>query len=263
MIRHGYSEANHVQKVRRLGADAAVPPEFDERHDVHMRLTSVGREQARITGAWLNGEFPAGFYRYYVSPLIRTLETAGALDLNNAAWRKDDRWRERDWGEYASLSDGEAADKYALSKKLRTQHRWYWCPPGGESLATGVRLRFEQLVDHMYRETPGKSNIAITHGEMMEVASVVLERLEPDEWLERNKDPHFDMGNCQVLHYTRANPETGAMTPDLRWRRSVNIWDSTKNWDDGEWVELQPRRLYSGEQLLEQAAQIQRLFPDV
>lgn len=260
MVRHGYSEANHIQKGFKTDPNFVAPSEFFERHDVSMRLAPLGVEQAKVTGEWLNNEYPAGFHRYYVSPLIRAIETAGALGLVSAKWRQDDRLRERDWGEYASLTDAEAAEKYTRSRMLRKQHKWYWCPAGGESLATGVRFRFESILNHMSRETPGKSNVIVSHGELMEVATVLLERLTPDEWLERNRDPGFDMGNCQIIHYTRKDPETGVITPDLRWRRALNIWDNSKSWNDGEWTELKPRKLYTNEELIALAEKVGRLF---
>ncbi len=248
LVRHGESEANIIQKQRKEMRDAAAPDGFFDRHDSQMRLSLLGVEQADATGEWLRSEFPDGFDRYYVSSLMRTVETAGRLAINGN-WDIDDRWRERDWGEYGVLSDTEQQDRYDLSRKLKKQSKWYWCPPGGESLATGVRLRFEDILETMHRELAGKKVIAVTHGETMEVARFVLERLLPEEWQRQEQDEAFKLSNCQILHYTRTNPSTGEQSSRLEWRRSVCAWDESRSWDAGNWVHIERHR-YNDEELL-------------
>jgi broad specificity phosphatase PhoE len=249
MVRHGQSEANIVQQLFKADPDAGVPDGFLERHDTHMRLSALGIEQAAAAGKWLLKEFPEGFDRYYASPLVRTRETAGRLAIDGV-WRLDDRWRERDWGEYAALNDTEQKKRYELSHRLRQQHKWYWCPPGGESLATGVRLRFEDILDTAHREVAGQNMIAVSHGETISVARYVLERMDPDEWLADDKNSDQNIENCQILHYTRTDPVTGEMAPQLRWMRSVCPWDSAKSWQGGEWFTIPARATYTDEALL-------------
>ena len=96
-----------------------------------------------------------------------------------------------------------------------------WRPPGGESLATGVRLRFEDILDTMHRELDGKRVIAVTHGEMVEVARVVLERLLPEVWKEQELGNQYKIRNCHILHYSRRDPSTGEIRQRLQLRRSV------------------------------------------
>ncbi len=259
LIRHGQSEANIIQGERKRDPEARAPEGFFDRHDSRMRLSPLGIEQAEATGAWLRQEFPNGFDRHYTSSLIRTVETAGRLAIQGE-WYVDDRWRERDWGEYGILSDSEQEDHYELSKKLKTQSKWYWCPPGGESLATGVRLRFEDILETLHRELSGRAGVAVTHGETMEVARFVLERLLPEEWERQEQDEDYKLANCQVLHYSRVNPDTGALGCRLEWRRSICAWDPSKSWNNGEWAYIQHRR-YSDEKLLEIAAEHPQLLP--
>lgn len=248
LVRHGQSEANIIQKRRKQTPDASAPEGFFDRHDSQMRLSALGVRQAETTGDWLRAEFPDGFDRYYVSSLARTIETAGKLAINGQ-WNIDDRWRERDWGEYGILSESEQQARYELSCKLKMQSKWYWCPPGGESLATGVRLRFEDILETMHRELAGKKVIAVTHGETMEVARFVLERLLPEEWQQQEHDEAFKLANCQILHYTRTNPGTGELSSRLEWRRSVCAWDENLSWSNGEWVRIDRRR-YDDNELL-------------
>jgi broad specificity phosphatase PhoE len=248
MVRHGQSEANIVQKLWKADPQAQAPEGFFDRHDSRMRLSGLGITQAERTGEWLHAEFPNGFDRYYTSPLARTVETAGRLALGGT-WNIDDRWRERDWGEYGVLNDSEQETQFAISKRLRGQSKWYWCPPGGESLATGVRLRFEDILETMHRELDGKKVIAVTHGETMETARVVLERLLPEVWQEQERDGAYRMSNCQVLHYTRKNPETGEISKRLEWRRSVCAWGNDNSWSEGAWVKIE-RKKYTDNELL-------------
>ncbi len=207
-------------------------------------------------------EFIEGFDKYYVSPLVRTIETAGRLAISTGShWRLDDRWRERDWGEYGVLNDDEREERYEISHRLRGQNKWYWCPPGGESLASGVRLRFESILRTLHNEAEEKDAIAVTHGETMDVARFVLERLSPFQWLEQDKNPRYKTANCQILHYTRIDPITGDLSDSMRWRRSICAWDQTKSWDNGEWVEIEHRK-YSDDDLLEIASNFPRLLGD-
>ena len=101
----------------------------------------------------------------------------------------------------------------------------------------------------MHREVADKKVIAVTHGETMEVARFVLERLLPEEWQQQEQDDSFKLANCQVLHYTRTNPDTGEKSKRLEWRRSVCVWDKSRSWSNGQWVQI-GRRRYNDEELL-------------
>ncbi len=248
LVRHGQSEANIVQQRFKRDPATVAPEGFFDRHDSQMRLSPTGREQASACGDWLRGNGLGDFDRYYVSPHTRTAETAATLALGGP-WSLDLRWRERDWGEFGVLGGTERAERFALSQKLKDQHKWYWCPPGGESLATGVHGRFRDILDTLHREAAGLRVIAVTHGEMIDVARFVLERLTPDEWLAQDRDPAYRVHNCQVLHYTRRDPVSGELHPKVRWMRSVCPWDPTCSWQDGAWREIY-RRQYSDAELM-------------
>src|SRR5690348_5957737 len=106
LVRHGQSEANIVQKMFKQDPAATAPVGFFDRHDSQMRLSHTGRAQARAAGTWLRDNDLARFDRYYVSPHVRTAETAATLSLAGD-WRLDVRWRERDWGEFGVLNEAE------------------------------------------------------------------------------------------------------------------------------------------------------------
>ena len=109
-----------------------------KRHDSNMRLTDLGREQARTVGKWLRevgqsvpllGHCHVGkpilsciycsaahatqngprFDSFYVSEYIRTKETAGEMDLDGAVWQPDIMVRERD---QVSLDSCRRRDSY-------------------------------------------------------------------------------------------------------------------------------------------------------
>jgi broad specificity phosphatase PhoE len=262
LVRHGQSEANIVQKMYREPGEHELPQGFLNRHDTNMRLTPLGVMQAKAAGEWLRREFPHGFDHYYTSTLLRTRETAGYLGLGGP-WIKDDRLRERDWGEINSVGDETHRRLYPGSYRLWQQNKWYWCPPGGESLATDVRLRWERILNTMHREMDGHTYIGVGHGDLIEVARVIFERLQIDEWLEQQSDPVYAMQNCQILHYTRINPKTGEDAGKLLWRRSMCPWDDSKSWFSGQWVELVLDRQFSNAELLAEAEDFPLLFPEL
>ncbi len=216
VIRHGQSEANTQQ----LDPRGDTP---NEGRDNLTQLTQRGIAQAKATGDWLLRNGLTNFDRYYTSPYLRARQTAALLALDGS-WTIDDRWRERNSG--------------ATSQGLNSQqpHKWYGRPYGGESLGTDVRPRFESIMDTLQQEGSGGQVIAITHGKFMTVVRFVLERITVAEWLAKDRQDLID--NCQILHYSRRNPQTDAVASDIRWMRSICPWDSSRSWNNGEWREL-------------------------
>lgn len=249
LVRHGQSEANVIQKQVKTTSGLELPEGFLDRHDSDMLLTPLGIEQAQVAGEWLQQEFPEGFDHYYVSSLARTIQTAGYLALG-AQWKIDPRLRERDWGEFAALTREEQVEEYARSLRLKEQNKYYWCPPGGESMGTGVQLRWDRIVNTMHREMDNQRYIGVSHGETISVARINIERLLIPEWLAEKDDPNRKMHNTQILHWTRNDPETGKDSGRLQWRRAVCPWDESKSWDKGEWQWFDIDRRFSDEQLL-------------
>jgi broad specificity phosphatase PhoE len=225
-----------------------------------MRLSPEGRAQARAAGDWLRGNGLDTFDRYYVSPHVRTAETAAMLALGGD-WSVDVRWRERDWGEFGVLNQVERAARFALSQKLKEQNKWYWCPPGGESLATGVYGRFRDILNTLHREAAGQRVLAVTHAEMIDVARFVLERLTPQQWLVQDGDPAYHIRNCQLLHYTRRDPVSGLLDPRIRWVRSICPWDGAGSWRGGAWIEIRHRR-FRDDELMELVSRYPLLLGD-
>jgi broad specificity phosphatase PhoE len=253
LVRHGQSMANVVQRQEKEDENYVAPDWYRTTHDSKMKLSPLGETQAAEAGNWLRAHGYTDFNRYFVSPHTRASQTAGLLALNGQ-WQKDDRWRERDWGEYGMVSKAERKQKYGDSTEIRSRSEWYWKPTGGESLATGVRLRFDSILDKLHRETSKyddeSSVIVVAHGEMLRVAQFVLEQMTPDDWNKQEEEDTAKIANCQIIHYTRRNPITGEIGRRARWRRAICPWDETKSWHNGEWREISGK-LFTDAELLD------------
>lgn len=272
LIRHGFSEANFLQKQHHInqkaleagveGANLAlqgVPAEFFDRHDSNMRLTKLGVGQAQSAGEWLKKNHPQ-FDRFYVSPHNRTLETAHYLQLGGE-WRVDDRFRERDWGALSSITRDGTDPLTAEMKLAKSKSEWYWRPPEGETLASDVRLRMAAVMETLYRKGGRSRNIvAVSHGEFLRVAQFVIEKLTPLAWEEMNADPAYGVKNCMILQYSIKNPHTGEIEDSYKWRRAVCPWDESKSWDGGEWVKFETKK-YSDSGLVDLYESHGTIFP--
>lgn len=272
LVRHGESEANIAQRLIKTGREVEIPVEaYDVRHDSYMRLSPLGVQQAAATGEWLFAEAlreaqdalqfadamgenaraehireyieagtpHAGFDRFYVSPHIRTQETAYHLRLDGE-WRKDDRLRERDWGEVVSHRQ---MDKEA--RRFRRLHEWYWQPKGGESLATGLRVRVDSYMASLYRRNGVENVVAVCHGEVSRMFQFVVERLVPEDFLMLEADEAKKVHNTMVLQYASVNPTDPTDTErhsHYKWRRAICPWDRSLDWDGGEWVSVDIRK---------------------
>jgi broad specificity phosphatase PhoE len=234
LIRHGFSEANAVQKQLKDSTLSELPEEFFDRHDSNMRLHSLGVVQAIAAGNWLraNGQT---FDRFYTSPHTRTQETAYNLHLDGD-WRLEDRFRERDYGEVHSVSRELTSPITEASAHSRKMNPWYWKPLGGESLATGVRLRVESMMNSLYRKESLKHVVVVTHGELITTSRFVIERMNPEQWLEQDNDPAYKVQNCMIVQYSRINPNDPTdVRKHFKWRRGICPWDETLSWNGGEW----------------------------
>lgn len=264
LVRHGLSEANRIQQFLKTKNKAGLLDLVDmkvvmERHDSTARLARAGVEQAEATGEWLRENLPT-FDRHYVSPHIRTRETAAHLQLNGE-WIVDDRFRERDWGELVPREDFSGTPS-ELSRHLRKLNEWYWKPQGGESLATGVRARVELVLQSLYRREDVNNVIAVTHGEFIRVAQFAIERLTPDMFNAMDHDPAYKVANTMVVEYTRKNPNDETdIRNNFHWRRATCPWDESKSWANGEWVNFETPK-HKDEDLLTFAESHPRYFSD-
>ncbi|MFA5186177.1 MAG: phosphoglycerate mutase family protein [Patescibacteria group bacterium] len=248
MVRHAKSELNEAFHRSKEGDHSLWTDDLRARHSSSFRLSPAGRTQPSKAGEWIRTNLWDGrFDRYYVSPYIRTLETAVGLELPDARWFMDIYLRERDGGEFEGLNEDERRAIFVKSTEQRNAEPFFWTPPNGESVAT-ICGRVDRVLDTLHRECSDKRVIMVMHGEMMWGARVCLERMSSLRYreLQMSTDPKDRIHNCQILHYTRRNPETGKLSKTVDWMRSINPLDLTTSRNDWERI---VRPVYSNDDL--------------
>lgn len=249
-VRHGESEGNVANEAAKVGDTSKFTTEFRAKHSSTWDLTPRGIEQAKITGAWIVSNINGGvFDGYYCSTYKRAKRTAGFLGLPAAQWYVRDYLREHDWGNLDAMTNEERRQKYPDVMKLREINRYYFSSPGGESLATVVIRARVGIISSLYRDLPGKRGIAVTHGNFIWPIRMILEGLLPEDYLEAKAkdDPMDEINNCQVLHYSRIDPQTKEVNEKFTWVRSVCPWDLSRSSND--WRKIQHKK-YSNEELV-------------
>lgn len=263
-VRHGESEGNIVQRAFKEGREFDIPESFMNTHDWQYRLSPKGVEQAKMAGEFLVSQFgdiEQSFDEKYVSPYIRTRETALHIGGASCSWLIDDRLPERDWGIYNSVDPSERSMHFPHSERMRELSSLRWRPDGGEALMSEVLLRFRDWLDTLHREQEDNNVIAVTHGELMWVARYVLERMLPEEWEEADSDKSQRLTNCSIIWYSRTNPsDSEEVSKSLRWRKIVRPDDIESSPFGGEWVELEGKRWFSGADFEDMISKIPRIF---
>lgn len=265
-VRHGQSEGNLVQRAFKDAEGMEVPQAFMDTHDWRYRLSSEGVEQAKAAGKWLLdhcGPIEEYFDERYVSPYIRTRETALHVGGTACTWLIDDRLPERDWGVYNSVLPHEREEHFPHSTKIRELSSLRWRPDGGEALMSEVLLRFRDWLDTLHREQADKRVLAVAHGELIWVARYVLERMLPEEWEEADEDKTQRIYNCDILWYSRLNPDDPNDISDyLSWRKIIRPTNQGDAPFGGDWVKLDGKRRFNGIQLADAVNAVPRVFPD-
>lgn len=252
LVRHGKSEGNAAKRLSESGDHSAYTDLFRDRHTSSFRLTDEGRCQAALAGKTLRhgGFFPDGFRfdRFITSEYARAMETAGLLELSNASWYADYNLTERDWGELDNLPENERDEKFGDALRRRAIEPFFWRPPNGESFAQ-LCLRIDRVLQTLHRECSDKRVIIVCHGEVMRAFQVRLERLSQVRFKElmSSEDPLVRIYNCDILHYSRRDPQTGELARHANWVRRIRPTDGVTF--QSYWTEIRRPR-YSNEDLL-------------
>lgn len=259
-VRHGQSEQNLALNAAKKGDNSLYTDEFRARHASAHRLTKKGREQAKMAGDWLKEHGLGYFDRRYVSDYVRARETAALLGVEGSDWYVDYMLREREWGDLDGTTFEERQEMSKKSMITKDTDPFYWIPPNGESIAQ-LTTRLRRLFDTLHRECSDKKVVVVCHGEVMWAMRQMLELMPLAEWIrqDNSKDPLDRIHNCQILHYTRRDPETGELTGHLNWMRSICPTDLSLSRNDWGVIE---RKRFSNEELLASAQQVSLLFED-
>lgn len=261
-VRHAQSEANVIQKADKEGIQHPHSNEVNLRADWKQRLSEEGIDQAKVAKDWIDRNLGgvALFDYGYVSTFLRTRETAGYLGTPVNGWALDDRIVERNWGVFGTLPREERDKRYAETVRMRAQSPWFVKLDGGESLYD-VRLRWRDKQESILRNHSNDRIILVTHGDFMSSARYDIERQSPEEFEEIQKDPSQDLKNVSIIHYTRQNPDDKQDVRDkITWRRMSYPTDEDNSPFGGEWIDIGPRKRYSGDELLGQAAMVDTLL---
>jgi NAD+ kinase len=262
LVRHGESEGNVANKRSRQGDDSAYTADFLNRHSTQLRLTDKGKKQAKAAGQWLRENGFAHFDRHYVSEYARALETAALLDLPDASWYMDFQLRERSYGLMDIIPDSIRKERFAEHMRLRNIHLFYAPLPDGESMAEACDRVRNNVIATLHREMSDKRVIIVSHGETIRAIRVVLERMPADLYhsVDKEDPPWFKIGNGQVIHYTRVDPNNPEnILPYPGWVRSVNPYDPPYAGHD--WQKI-TRKKYSNVELLAMAENSARLIDE-
>ena len=177
LVRHGESEGNVARQLSLSGDHSLYEGEFLKRHSSLWRLTDKGRAQSRAAGSWIKQNFDINsFNRHYTSEYIRAMETAALLDFpKECNWFAEVFLRERDWGQLDLMSQEERIKKFSHELKRRDRDRFFWSPPGGESLSdviNRVKPYFKKII---YKEIENNNNVLMSaHGNSLRALFFVL-----------------------------------------------------------------------------------------
>lgn len=211
-VRHGESEENLADKMARRGDTSFFTPEFRNRHSRTYRLTDNGVAQSKAAGEWLRKNIPVPFGCFYVSDFIRAKETAAHLGLPNAQWRVRYDLRERDQSFMNnSPNHGHGQLLPELEQYRFGFDRFLSYPAGGGESIANLCLRLKTgFFGELKSECHGKIVIAVCHGHVMRAARLIVEDLGHDDFvrLDSSTNPADRILNCQILWYTRRNPNT-------------------------------------------------------
>jgi len=244
-IRHGESEGDLANRMAKAG-ELMWTEEFKKRHSSKYRLTTKGVQQAKTAGKWLKENVATTFDAYYCSEYVRAMETAAHLQIPHSLWYTEFFLREQDQGVLAGRPTKDNEELYANELQRRSRDIFYYQPPGGESIAN-LALRVDRWLSTVRAQFSGCRVVTVCHGTTLKAARLRIERLKQEEWHKLDHDPYLIANNCQIVHYSRRNPEDGSVHRELEWVRSVCPWDLTltpTNWRRLQFVN------FSGPELL-------------
>ncbi|EQC34352.1 hypothetical protein SDRG_08124 [Saprolegnia diclina VS20] len=258
LIRHGESEGNVARERSIKGDHSLFSGEFKHRHSSNWRLTDRGREQAEAAGEWLRKNDMVYFDRYLVSEYLRAMETAARLNLPDAQWYAEMLLRERDWGQMDLMSEDERFKNMYDELVRRDLDRFYYAPPGGESMAA-VAQRVDRMLCVLHRELPGKKAVVVCHSEVMWALRTRLERMSQETFRELQMSGRMvdQIHNAHILHYTRTDPGTGKVAPFFTHMRSVCPWNEKLS--PKGWIKIN-RPVYDNEMMLAIAERVPRMI---
>lgn len=185
IMRHGQSEADLVDR-------------YEGRAD--FPLTDLGREQARLAGAWFAQRFAVD--RLIASTLKRAAETARIVaEALRLPVEYDEQLMEFNNGELAGLLRSEGKARFGHLFVGRTELALHQSFPSGETPAQ-FRARAEMVLSRLFDETAdGGRVLLVTHGGMTNALFRSFLRLPVDTRV------GFPTGDTGIHHLQRDGEE--------------------------------------------------------
>lgn len=209
-VRHGQSEAN----LHDPESVHDVPPALRGTPNHRVALTALGSEQAERTGRALAVAYPEGFDYVYVSPYLRTRQTADNLFAGfPEAWKarlserrlRDVLLREQDFG-YADVVSAleDTAGHFEAARRRFAAHResagkFYTRPDNGDSWADVCQRTYLFLGKLFQPNRHGLHILVVSHAVTIATFAYHLERLDEDEVVELYRSQRI--ANCAVGRY--------------------------------------------------------------
>ncbi len=229
LVRHGQSEGNIATKASEQGDNSFFTNDFLNRHSREFRLTDLGIKQAQSAASWLRDNITFPIDRYLVSDYIRAKETAAHLGLQSALWSVDVQLRERDMALMDNLPRDVRDKLFPLEQTQYKFSPFLSVPAGGGESFAALCLRIKaDFLDSIARNNPNGSVIVVCHGHVMRAIQFKIEGLGHDDFLrlEKSEDTADKIRNCQIIWYSRHDPENRLVTNTrMLTVRSVCPWD--------------------------------------
>lgn len=259
LIRHGESEGNVAVDASKSGDDSIFTDAFRNRHSREFRLTDKGILQARAAGEWLKNNLPFPCSHFYVSDYIRAKETAALLKIPKATWKEEFHLRERDRGLTDNIPRSEERGLFPSEHKQYLLNSFLSVPAGGGESVPNFALRLKAgIIEHWARQRSFDTVLCVSHGHVMRALQLEIENLTHDDFmrLDSSKIPSERMNNCQILWYTRRDPDNLEAPPGTKVNavRSVCPW---KEGGDYGWRRI-TRKLATNEDLLREVSKYPR-----
>ncbi|HEY0291728.1 MAG TPA: 2,3-bisphosphoglycerate-dependent phosphoglycerate mutase [Hansschlegelia sp.] len=174
LVRHGQSEWN----LKNLFTGWKDPD-----------LTERGVEEAKEAGRRLKAE-GLSFDIAFTSKLIRAQRTNQLIlaELGQRGLRtiEDQALNERDYGELTGLNKDDARKTWGDSRVLLWRRSYDVPPPGGESLKDTVARTLPYFVREILPQVlNGRTTLITAHGNSLRALIMTLERLTPEELVQR------------------------------------------------------------------------------
>lgn len=148
---------------------------------------------------------------------------------------------------------------FEIEQRQYEMDRFLSYPAGGGESIPMLCLRLKaDFLSHLARECSDMRVVVVCHGHVMRALQLELENLGHDDFirLDISEYPKDKIRNCQILWYTRRNPNFGKVASNhLLAVRSVCPWDP--NGDYG-WRPI-ARKKYSNEELFSEIQKYPRV----